>query len=238
MPEKARLNEQFVKGFTGGDNQRGRGMWQNEIEFAPTWKLFLSCNLLPAVEGNNHGTWRRIKVIPFTVTFEKAADKVLGMDKRIIGAELPGVLNRLLEGCRDWRDNGLGSCTEVEDASKKYRSEQDVVLRWFRCSCRAEPGTFVPLNVAKTAFQDWATASGEQSLINDFKFAAALRSVGVDRGMRWVPTLKDGKKDRQRIRVYEGMCLVNRDLFREAEGPKEESPTGEVQRSMPLDAAE
>ena len=63
-----RIAEALMKQMTGGDRLRARRMRQDFFEFAPTHKIFLAANHKPTVCGTDQAAWRRIKLIPFTVT--------------------------------------------------------------------------------------------------------------------------------------------------------------------------
>jgi putative DNA primase/helicase len=62
------LAEGLVKGLTGGDRVVARNLYQGEFEFEPTHKLFLAVNHKPRIGGTDYGIWRRVHLIPFTVT--------------------------------------------------------------------------------------------------------------------------------------------------------------------------
>ena len=62
-----------IKELTGGDILCGRDLYAGSngmIEFKPQCKFFLCCNLLPKVQSNDDGTWRRISVIEFISKFK------------------------------------------------------------------------------------------------------------------------------------------------------------------------
>lgn len=65
-------------------------MRQDYFEFAPSHKLWLAANHKLIVRGSDHGIWRRIHLLPFTVTIgEKQRDKKL-LEK--LKVEAPGIL--------------------------------------------------------------------------------------------------------------------------------------------------
>lgn len=68
------INTGFMKLFTGGDTITARALFKEPIYFKPQFKSFLLCNDLPAVGSDDDGTWRRIRVIPFTSKFLKRSD--------------------------------------------------------------------------------------------------------------------------------------------------------------------
>ncbi len=128
-----RLAESLIKQLTGGDRISARFLHAEWFDFDPTFKIWLSTNHKPVIRGTDLGIWRRIRLIPFTVTIpqherdEALAEKLL--------AELPGILNWALAGCRDWLQNGLGLPQEVQEATKSYREEMDILGTWLGDCC-------------------------------------------------------------------------------------------------------
>ena len=73
-----RLAETLVKTLTGGDTVTARFLHREFFEFKPTFKIFLAVNHKPRIKGTDHAIWRRIRLIPFTVTIpEEEQDKTL-----------------------------------------------------------------------------------------------------------------------------------------------------------------
>ncbi len=128
-----RLAESLIKQLTGGDRISARFLHAEWFDFDPTFKIWLSTNHKPVIRGTDLGIWRRIRLIPFTVTIpqqerdEALAEKLL--------AELPGILNWALAGCRDWLQHGLGLPQEVQEATKSYREEMDILGTWLGDCC-------------------------------------------------------------------------------------------------------
>src|SRR5262249_22300760 len=124
-PEQGRrLAEALVKQLTGGDRIRARRMKENFWEFAPSHKLVLCTNHKPRIRGNDHAIWRRVRLVPFTATFqEHQQDKQLAQKLR---AELPGILAWMVRGCLEWQRDGLGLPAVVKAATEEYRSEEDM----------------------------------------------------------------------------------------------------------------
>ena len=80
-------------------------MHRDFFEFSPTHKLWLCCNHLPTVWGADEAIWRRILVVPFTVTIpEDEQDRDLPAK---LWKERAGVLRWLVDGYRSWRKIGL-----------------------------------------------------------------------------------------------------------------------------------
>ena len=65
------INEGMMKQLTSGkDPIQGRAPYMPKtISFIPQLKLAVACNALMGVKANDHGTWRRIRVVPFKSLF-------------------------------------------------------------------------------------------------------------------------------------------------------------------------
>ena len=120
----SRLSEALVKELTGGDTIRARRMREDHGEFKPSHTVVLATNHRPVVRGTDHGLWRRLRLIPFTVTIsDDEKDENLANKLR---RELPAILRWAVAGCIDWRRNGLQPPQQVMLATEEYRNSSDV----------------------------------------------------------------------------------------------------------------
>lgn len=132
-----RLDEMLVKQMTGGDTVKARHLYGKYFTFKPTFKIFLAANHKPHIGGDDEGIWRRIRLIPFTVTIPGAErDRGLGEKLR---AELSGILRWAVDGCLAWQREGLGVPPEVEAATQAYRAEMDVLTEFVDEWCELDP---------------------------------------------------------------------------------------------------
>jgi putative DNA primase/helicase len=169
--EGSRFNESELKQLTGGDTITARFLHQEHFEFKPNFKLWISGNHKPYIQGNDIGIWRRIKLIPFEVSV--APDE---QDKDLtpkLLAESSGILNWALEGCRMWIEEGLGGCKIVDKATKAYRSEMDVISGWVNERCILDINAEAPSSVLYESFRLWAHENGEY-VVNNRKFKQKL----------------------------------------------------------------
>ena len=91
IEEGRRMSEPLVKQLTGGDILSARFLHAEFFEFQPQFKLWLGVNHKPRITGGDHGIWRRIRLIPFTVQVpDERQDKKLPEKLR---AESAGILN-------------------------------------------------------------------------------------------------------------------------------------------------
>lgn len=161
--EGMRLNEGLVKQLTGGDRVTARYLYGNEFEFKPEFKLWMGTNHKPIIRGTDMGIWRRIHLVPFTVTIpEEKADKHL-LQK--LTKELPGILKWAVEGCLMWQREGLKQPKVVEDATKEYRSEMDVVSAFLSDCCTVGSGREKSSDLYQ-AYTKWADQNNEYKMSN------------------------------------------------------------------------
>jgi putative DNA primase/helicase len=66
-----RMDETVVKQMTGGDTVTARFLYGEHFEFTPQFKLWLGTNHKPTIRGQDEGVWRRIRLIPFTVSIPR-----------------------------------------------------------------------------------------------------------------------------------------------------------------------
>lgn len=161
MDEGRKLAEGLVKQLTGGDRVRARRLYANSFEFIPTFKLLLASNHKPRISGTDNGIWRRIKMIPFTVAVpEPQQDRHLA-DK--LQAELPGILNWCLDGCREWQQQGLNPPAEVKQATNGYREDSDPISAFLEeCVTFEDPDARIQAKILYEKYQTWIETTGER----------------------------------------------------------------------------
>jgi putative DNA primase/helicase len=174
-----RFNESLIKQLTGGDKIPARFMRQDFFEFWPTHKLFIAGNHKPAIGDTDHGIWRRLLLVPFTVRIpEKDRDPHL-VDK--LRAEGPGILNWLLAGCLEWHRHGLQSPEEVRAATSEYREEEDLLAPFFAECCVLGPRLVATAAELYQAYRAWCDRSQERRPLSQKRLGAALRERGLTR---------------------------------------------------------
>lgn len=171
-----RLAETLVKEMTGGDPIRARRMREDFWEFDPTHKIWLATNHKPIVRGNDHGIWRRIKLVPFTVSIpDDEQDHKLPEKLR---AEYSGILNWALIGCSEWAAEGLGHCDAVDAATSTYRREMDVIGQFLDDQCLLGPGYEARASELHKTYKAWCENSGFKPM-NATNFGLALNERGI-----------------------------------------------------------
>jgi P4 family phage/plasmid primase-like protien len=64
-----KINIGLLKELTGSEEIVARGLYQEAVSFVLEAKLFLACNELPEIKGEDAALWRRIRVIDFPSKF-------------------------------------------------------------------------------------------------------------------------------------------------------------------------
>jgi putative DNA primase/helicase len=162
VPEHAELAEAKIKDITGGDVVSVRRMNENFWDLTPTHTLHAAGNHKPVVHGTDGGIWRRIKLVPWTVTIDEAdQDKSL---KKKLSDELPGILAWAVHGCLEWQRIGLAEPGEVTEAGAAFRSESDVLAGFFASQCVFEPAARESCKAIRKAYESWCDDLGHRPL--------------------------------------------------------------------------
>ena len=153
----ATLDEALIKLATGGEPLQVRHLNRDYFKFYPQFKLTISGNYRPKIEGSDEGIWRRVILVPWTETISEEK-----RDLRLFGKlklEGSGILNRLLEGLCDWLDNGLKLPQDVDEATADYRSDSDPLGRFLEACTVREPGARVQATAMHELFVAWGKAN-------------------------------------------------------------------------------
>lgn len=174
--EGQKLNESLIKDATGGDKMTGRFLWQELFDFYPQFKLWMRGNHKPVIVGTDDGIWRRVHLVPFTVSFPKSRQDA-NLIETLRAEELPGILNWALEGLRSWLDDGLQPPPVVREATEEYRSDMDILGQFLEECCAFDPSERVRANVVHARYNQWAEESGNEKL-SMRKFGDRIKARG------------------------------------------------------------
>jgi putative DNA primase/helicase len=156
-----RLAESKVKQLTGRDTVTARFLFGENFDFKPEFKLWLSTNNKPVIQGTDDAIWDRIRLIPFTQRFEGSKADPKLPDK--LRAELAGVFAWMVEGCLEWQEHGLEEPKTVADATKQYREEMDTLAAFFEDRCVIREGLLTPASRLYKQYQMWCDDAGEHA---------------------------------------------------------------------------
>lgn len=141
-----------------------RFLRQEYFEFTPEFKVFFTTNHKPIVKGSDEGIWRRIRLVPFTVTIPK--EKV---DKKLpqkIAAEMPGILRWAVEGCLLWQKEGLKEPEVIRKATEGYREDMDILGPFLAERCVIHPTAKIEAKEIYKEYKDWSYENDDVELKN------------------------------------------------------------------------
>jgi putative DNA primase/helicase len=173
-----RLAESKVKQLTGSDTVTARHLFGEPFDFRPQFKLWLSTNNKPVIQGTDDAIWDRIRLIPFTQRFEGARQDPKLAEK--LRGELPGVFAWMVRGCLEWQEHGLGEPESVRDATAEYRSEMDTLAAFIDEKCVVAPSASALAEYLYQQYSLWCDNSGERKEPQK-SFVPKLRDRGFER---------------------------------------------------------
>lgn len=160
------LNEGVMKQLTSGKDQiQGRAPYMlATVSFIPQFKLVVTCNNLMKVNSTDHGTWRRIRAVPFLSLFtdkpkpgdfekpyqfklNKTIDEKFDEWKEVFGA-------MLIEECVK-TDGMVEDCDLVLEKSRDYQKSQDYISEFIEDRIIKEDGGKVSKMDINNEFNTW-----------------------------------------------------------------------------------
>ena len=160
VQDGSRFAEARLKDITGGDTLAARFLYSESFQFAPRHKLWIYGNYKPEIRGTDHGIWRRVRLIPFTVKVppERVDPELCAK----LLAELPGILAWAVEGALRWKAEGLTPPAAVRQASEEYREQEDVLGDFLREEVTEEPGGRVARADMYERYKSWCDRNGNR----------------------------------------------------------------------------
>ena len=178
------LDDEQVKNLTGGDRLKGRRMREDPWEFWPTHTLVMFSNHKPTIRGRDEGIWRRLRLVPWTVTIaEEIRDDGLAVK---LQAEATGILRWIVDGARRFYDADarLSPPDAVRGATEQYRREEDIAGRFVDEVLTIAPHTWCYSIDIKAELDDWCAEQDIATPPTMNEIAAILRERGCNDGGR------------------------------------------------------
>lgn len=193
IPAHGRLDEGRVKELTGGDTVTARFLFKEHFSFKPEFKLIIRTNHKPIILDVDEGIWRRMRLIPFTVSIPQEKRDPNLQNK--LKEEWVGIMTWAVQGCLNWQQSGLGLPDEVVNATAEYKSEQDIMAPFIEECCltgfdfKTEAGSLYQV------YKVWSEKNGE-CIMTAAAFGRELRQRGFE------------KKHTRTGSIYKGVGLL------------------------------
>ncbi|MFH1476125.1 MAG: phage/plasmid primase, P4 family [Verrucomicrobiota bacterium] len=173
-----RFAAELIKQLTGGDTLRAREIRQSSIEFRPSHKLWLCTNHAPMLsDGGDEATWNRLRRVPFNNQIPR-----IERDPKILAAlatpDNPvarAFLVWAVEGAVLWYEQGLGTCSAVDESTAAYQSETDPLQDFIDDCCELDRDSSTTAADLRQAYEKWAVKNGQKYTLSRHRFAAVLR---------------------------------------------------------------
>lgn len=129
-----KINIGLLKELTGSEEIVARGLYQEAMSFVMEAKLFLACNELPEIKGEDTALWRRIRVIDFPSRF---VDDPKEQNEYKIDRTLPSRMREditwrqtFIKILLEYYTKDIREPTEVQVTTNEYRKENNDFFNW------------------------------------------------------------------------------------------------------------
>ena len=160
------LSTKALKRLCSNERLAVRRLYCMPESFVPSHTIFYSTNHKPRVSSNDNGTWRRIKIIPFTYQF-KEEEKITNFAEKLLEKEGGAILHWCIEQAQKFIANGLKLIApeEVKAETNEYKQSEDVMAQFvdemivikYPETCIADPidSRRIKSSVLYTVYKNW-----------------------------------------------------------------------------------
>lgn len=165
-----KINEGIMKALTSGkDRLQGRAPYMTQtISFVPQFKLVVTCNNLMEIKSNDHGTWRRIRTVPFLSLFTK--NPVNNDKDKPYQYKLDEYIDEKFDSWKEvfaamlveraFKTNGMvKDCSLVMEKSNEYRQSQDYISEFVSDRIFKDPNGKIKKMELNNEFSIWHSAN-------------------------------------------------------------------------------
>lgn len=199
-----RINEGIMKQLSGGDPLSGRAPYMVESQtFTPQFKLVVCSNEFMEIKSQDHGTWRRIRVVDFESLFtenprtddpEKPYQFKLDKNIKEKFHRWKEVFASMLVKIAYTTEGNVEDCEKVFAATNQYRNGQDVLSEYLHDRIQSFPNGCITKGQLGSDFKDWFSmmhGTGKANSIKELGLAMDKRFHknvgGVWKGVRFIP---------------------------------------------------
>ena len=181
LEEGTRLNTATVKQLSSTDELYAEKKYKDPFSFIPSHMLVLYTNHLPKVGAIDAGTWRRLIVVPFNARIVGKSDIKNYADYLFQNAG-EAVLAWIIMGAKRAIDLEFKFPLPavVEEATAKYREENDWLNHFLAECCEVDPGYTARSGDVYQAYRTYCNETGD-FFRSTAEFYAALETSGFTR---------------------------------------------------------
>jgi P4 family phage/plasmid primase-like protien len=196
----SKLPDGPLKKISEAKTLSGERKFRDAFEFQCRAFPILLCNNDPSLADLSYGMMRRLRVLPFDRQFKKS-EEYRSLFDRIIGNELPGVLNRALRGWKRLQKNGRFTIgADIRRATRRFVAQSNPLQGFIdECCVRDDDGRSA-MKEFYARFRDWTQENGFTMVQSQPSVRKNLEHMGFR-----VPRHGMG-------RVIKGLTIKRRDL--------------------------
>ncbi len=181
----------YMKAITGQDKIQVRALYSDPFEFIPKFKLLLACNKLPAIpEGGENGTWRRIRVVDFDISFvdnptgPKQAKKDTTVKEKLPTWKEAFAWLLLNKYYPLYKKDGLAKIEpdRVKVALDNYKLDSNIYLEFMKDQASFDPKSSADKVALWDLFKRWYTGAYDHKVPAQKKFMQFLHDNGCKVG--------------------------------------------------------
>jgi P4 family phage/plasmid primase-like protien len=191
-----RINEGIMKQLTGGDPIQARAPYMTAtMTYIPQFKLAVCSNEFMEIKSQDHGTWRRIRVVDFESLFtenpkadtEKKYQYILDKDIKEKFKSWKEVFASMLVAHAFKTGGNVQDCEKVLASSNLYRQSQDSISEFLSTRICKNPHGCLSKIVVADQFREWYNVNygGKPPTMKDISFQAD-KLFGPCRDGLWV----------------------------------------------------
>ena len=134
--------------------------------------------IIPIIDDNSHGMWRRVCIIEFPRKFTKDEMDVDLSDK--LKRELPGIFNWALEGYKRLRSKNfkLTATSSMEKLKQQYKTDSDSVLSFASELLQKCDDCKIKFSDAYEHYQQYCASEGYKFPEKKYTFREILKRNG------------------------------------------------------------
>jgi putative DNA primase/helicase len=177
LDEGGHLNVAALKELVGTETITARAIRRDNVTWQTTHSLVINTNPLPVVSEVDHGTWRRLVLVPFPYTYVDPGARMQGPLER---PGDPGIRQRMKTGAQGQWEAVLATLVEqavrwyargrrtpemppaVAMATNSWRESADQVMAFIQENVLVTGGSAVPVGDFQRAFNDWQQVQGNK----------------------------------------------------------------------------
>ena len=149
-----KMNISLLKELTGSEEIVARGLYTDPLSFIMEAKLFLACNELPDIKGEDPALWRRIRVINFPSRFVDIPNP-LEENEYQIDMNLPSMMKE----DPSWRQTFLNILLkyyyiddiveppEIQINTAEYRDDNNEIDSWCKENIQFRESSYLELSI-------------------------------------------------------------------------------------------